>query len=950
MAGMSTGSATKWHRIAIAVALITSFVYLVAVSVHPGTTHKWMAFWTAFDDFGQCITPLIAAGACWFTARRSSGRERVSWMLIGAGAAAWGTGQILWTVYEVGLGTQPVSPSACDAGFLLSPVLIVIGLLRFVDTPAGLFSRVRGVLEALLISGGVLIAMWAFLLSPVVATSKNSLTEQLVTLTYPVLDAVTIATFLFVVSRRRTHLYGRLSLLASAIVLLAVSDSTFWYFTTVRNVDDVNPTDAGWFAGFLLLAFGAVALRRRPAGVGPGAGKTLSPSSAHDAERLFHRSWVVVAVPELVALSGLLAVAGYQLIAGDGRFDRPVSWMVVSLAGLALAHGVSVAVENHTLTARLEDRVEQRTMELASRERHFSALVEHSSDVTAVVSPDLTFTWVSQGVKDAYGWDPATLVGHTLSDFGDRYNALIDALPRSPTIPERVQQVAWELTDATGRLRFADSKITNLVEDPDVSGYVINTRDVTDQTLLEQELRHQAFHDHLSGLANRALFNDRAEHALLRARRTGTEIAVMMIDLDGFKDVNDGLGHQAGDALLRTTADQLLGVARASDTVARLGGDEFAVLMEDLDGPVDALAAAERMRASLRDATTFENAEFAVTASIGVAISDPTSCVSDLLRDADIAMYSVKNNGKDADQLFEPWMRDQARERFQLQSELVGALDRGEFTLFYQPSFKLATGRLEGFEALIRWNHPNLGLVPPDKFITLAEESGLIVPLGRWVLQEATRQLGEWSRRLPHDDQLTMAINVSARQIRDWRLPGDIHDAIASAGIAPQRIVLEITESMLLHDPKEVATVLRSLKAGGMRIAIDDFGTGYSSLSLLQDLPIDILKIDKAFVSPPDDNEAHGHKVLGAILTLAQTLGLQTVAEGVEQVDQAALLTARGCDIGQGFLWSRPLTKDDAWTLLARFDSDSERQGATNTTQPESSRRSQDPLLLDECE
>jgi diguanylate cyclase (GGDEF)-like protein len=405
---------------------------------------------------------------------------------------------------------------------------------------------------------------------------------------------------------------------------------------------------------------------------------------------------------------------------------------------------------------------------------------------------------------------------------------------------------------------------------------------------------------------------------------------VMIIDLDGFKDVNDGLGHQAGDALLQTTADQLVGVARASDTVARLGGDEFAVLMEDLNGPADALAAAERMRARLRDATTLDNAEFPVTASIGIAISDPMSCVSDLLRDADIAMYSAKNNGKDADQLFEPWMRDQARERFQLQSELVGALERGEFTLFYQPSFALGTGRLEGFEALLRWNHPKLGIVPPDKFITLAEESGLIVPLGRWVLHEATRQLGEWSRSLADHRLLSMAINVSARQMRDWRLPDDVHDAITAAGIAPQRVVLEITESMLLHDPREVAVALRVLKAKGVRIAIDDFGTGYSSLSLLQDLPIDILKIDKAFVSPPAETESNGHKVLSAILTLAQTLGLQTVAEGVEQVDQAALLTARGCDVGQGFLWARPLTPQDAWTLLTNPEAEPQTAVVTN--------------------
>jgi diguanylate cyclase (GGDEF)-like protein len=439
---------------------------------------------------------------------------------------------------------------------------------------------------------------------------------------------------------------------------------------------------------------------------------------------------------------------------------------------------------------------------------------------------------------------------------------------------------------------------------------------VTDQALLERELRHQAFHDQLSGLANRALFNDRVEHALVRAQRTGTKVAVMVIDLDGFKDVNDSLGHQTGDALLRTVAEQLVTVSRASDTVARLGGDEFAVLMEDLSGPSDAIAAAARIRAELRNATMAENEGFAVTASIGVAVSEAaTSSVSDLLRDADIAMYSVKNDGKDADRLFESWMHDEVRERFELQSDLAGALDRGEFILFYQPSFELATGRLEGFEALLRWKHPTLGMVPPDKFIGLAEETGLIIPLGRWVLREATRQFSEWIGRLADCAALTMAINVSARQIRDSHLPDDVRDAISEAGIAPRSVVLEITESMLVHDPREVAVVLSALKAEGVRIAVDDFGTGYSSLSYLQDLPIDILKIDKAFVSPTE-RETTGNEVLGAILSLAQTLGLRTVAEGVEEPEQAVLLTAGGCDTAQGFLWSRPLPPEDAWAFL----------------------------------
>ena len=263
MAEPANTDGTNWRRIAAMVAVIATLLYLAGVSAHPGATHTWTTFWTAFDDIGQCITPFVAAVACWLTARRSLGRERISWVLIGAGATSWGAGQVLWTVYEVGLGHQPVSPSLCDAGFLLAPLLIVGGLLGFVDTPAGVLSRLRGILEGLLIAGGLLVAVWTILLAPVVAASHDPVTEQLVTLAYPVLDAVGISAVLFVATRPRTQAFGSLPLLAAGIVSLGVADSSFWYLTTVKNFDGTNPTDAGWFAGFLLIAFGAVAVRRR---------------------------------------------------------------------------------------------------------------------------------------------------------------------------------------------------------------------------------------------------------------------------------------------------------------------------------------------------------------------------------------------------------------------------------------------------------------------------------------------------------------------------------------------------------------------------------------------------------------------------------------------------------------------------------------------------------------
>ncbi len=896
---------TRRLRIAVALGLLASVVFAAGVSLHPGNA----AFWTAFDDLGESIAPLVCTLACLVTAVRSGGRERIAWTLIGAGALAWGCGQVLWTVDEVGRGFTPVSPCLCDIGFLSSPLLIVAGVLGFVDTPSGALSRVRGAFEAALLAGGFLLPVWTLLLAPFAAAGSGSLAERLVTLAYPVCDAVGVAAVIFVLTRQRTHAHGQLAFLALGIVLLAVSDSSFWYLTTIKSYGSVDPTDSGWVIGFLLIGFAA------SAGTRPSS---ELPERERSPRRLYHRRWAVIAAPELVALAGLTTVTLDRLVVGSGHLERPVAWMTFALFGLALAHGIVVVFENHALTGHLEGRVAERTFELERRERHFAALIEGSSDIVSVIAPDLTIVSVSEGLRASYGWDPADLVGHRFDDFGGRFAALSEALGME-TAPGSVRQVGWTLVDHSGRERFADSKITNLLDDPNVRGYVVNTRDVTDEKLLERELRHQAFHDQLSGLANRALFNDRAEHALDRCRRSGGRVAVMVIDLDGFKDVNDSLGHDSGDGLLRAVADRLATVVRSGDTVARLGGDEFALLMEDVDDVREALAVATAVRVALHEGILVGGTVLLITASVGIATGDgQSSTVHDLLRDADTAMYVAKNNGKDDVRAFEPWMREQARERFELLSELAGGFERGEFALHYQPLYELSTKRLEGFEALLRWRHPTRGLVPPEQFIRLAEENGVIVPLGRWVLREATRQLAEWTQVLTGEETLTMSINVSVRQIRDWRLADDVREAISDSGVAPERLVLEITETMLVHDPAEVAIVLHTLKSLGVRIAIDDFGTGYSSMSYLQDLPIDILKVDRAFVSPAGDEEPNGRKLLGAILNLADTLGLQTVAEGIEQDYQAALLDDAGCDVGQGYLWSPALSPAEATLLLER--------------------------------
>jgi diguanylate cyclase (GGDEF)-like protein/PAS domain S-box-containing protein len=562
---------------------------------------------------------------------------------------------------------------------------------------------------------------------------------------------------------------------------------------------------------------------------------------------------------------------------------------------------------------RLALTVKERTDSLARRERHFKGLAENSSDTIAVINSDLTVRWMSATKQSALGWSNTKIVGKNLNDFDGMFAPIVDAL--KGLWPGQLTKIEWELPDSEGRHRFLESTITDLIEDADIRGYVINNRDITDRTILEGQLRHQAFHDPLTGLANRALFADRVDHALARLGRTGLRVAVLLIDLDGFKDVNDSLGHEAGDQMLCTVAETLHACIRPGDTVARLGGDEFAILMEDTDVATDATQLGERIRGALAG-TALKTANRRVTASIGIATSEESDTRAKLLRDADTAMYWAKSRGKDSVKSFEVSMHQAANERYQLQSQVKEAIENEEFVLRYQPTFVLETGALEGFEALIRWQHPKLGLVSPDRFIPLAEESGLISPLGRWVLQEATRELARWSTT-PGAGPITMAINVSARQMRDAHFVQDVRDAISNAGVDPARIVLEITETVLVDDPADVLRVLQELKTIGVRIAIDDFGTGYSSLSYLQNLPVDILKIDRSFVSPRGDTPDDNHSLLHAILNLAKSIGLLTVAEGVEESHQAAFLAAANCNSAQGFLWARPLTAEAARELVA---------------------------------
>ena len=432
-------------------------------------------------------------------------------------------------------------------------------------------------------------------------------------------------------------------------------------------------------------------------------------------------------------------------------------------------------------------------------------------------------------------------------------------------------------------------------------------RDVTERKSLEDQLTHQALHDPLTKLANRVLFRNRVAHALSKANRNHVGVGVLFLDLDNFKTINDTLGHAAGDELLVSVARRLESCLRTSDTAARLGGDEFAVLVEDTanaDGP---LLVANRIREMLKSPFMLEGKDVFVGTSIGIATTtNGRENPEELLRNADVAMYNAKAQGKDRYTVFENEMHEALMKRAQLESDMRLGIYREEFEVHYQPIIDLTNEKIMGMEALARWNHPVRGLVSPIEFIPIAEESNLIIPLGRWVLHEACRKAFDWQKVYGFGESLSVTVNISSKQFRDSDLLRMVEEALAMSGLSPACLILEITESTMLLDTDATTKKLADLKSLGIRLAIDDFGTGYSSLSYLQRFPVDILKIDKSFV----DKIAHGKEgaaVAKAIITMSDTLHLRTIAEGIESQGQSEELKNLGCELGQGYYFAKPL-------------------------------------------
>jgi len=568
----------------------------------------------------------------------------------------------------------------------------------------------------------------------------------------------------------------------------------------------------------------------------------------------------------------------------------------------------------------LQTEVVQGTTELQAREARFSALVENSSDLVTIVDRDGTILFQSPSVVRVLGWDAVRTEGTSFvaamhdSD-QQRWRTIVDFLVEDSD-GEMVAE--WQVRHADGSWRFLQSIVTNLIHEPSVGGLVLNSRDVTDQKTLEDQLRHQAFHDQLTGLANRALFAEHLDQALRRQSRVGDELAVLFIDLDEFKTVNDLHGHTLGDELLKQAAERLRVTLRDADAIARIGGDEFAALFEGVALGRDASAAAERVIESFAQPFLIESSEIFVTASMGMALNDSgTESAEDLIRNADLAMYAAKSTNKGRCEVFSTNMHSTILDRMQMELDLRRALDESEFEAYYQPIVALPSRAIVGAEALIRWNHPQHGLVMPGEFIGVAESSGIIVQIGAWILHQACKEFETLTRGVACGQNLGISVNLSTRQLSDPLLLETVRSALANSGLEARRLTLEITESAIMVDVPNTFRILTELRSFGVKIAIDDFGTGYSSLSLLSEIPVDTIKIDQSFVTDVAKRPEPG-RLIRAIQSLASDFGLRTVAEGVEDLDQLKALEGLDCQAAQGFYFARPQPAKQLAELLGR--------------------------------
>ena len=828
------------------------------------------------------VVPGLAAVTCAIASKRSTGQDRKAWREFCIGSGLWAAGTLVWALFDLRRGA-PAFPGFSDAAYLLTALFFVTGMFRL-GLQDRLLTRIHAANLALVLCS---VAISCFLLLlPILRDSNLAGLGQVVAVLYPILWFGTVAfglIFLTIYAPVEKRLMLTLLLLGALVMAAA---NLFYCLSLMGASYQIGVFfDSFWVLCFLLVGWAALEQSRQSRlGV-----RVFSTGETTPSQRL----------AEAFVPSGAVAVACLAALEpGVSMWGSTFLWFLppamLFAAFLGLREHWALCNERQLKDAEIKSR-----MELAS-------VLESTTDNVIVINRDWRLTYINGRARELFRSLPEFQIGADLRDvFPEEVGGAF----------ERQYQAAFD----TGRAIEFEESLSNgsiwfeVHAYPGPDGLSVFFRDVTERRQTRERLEFLAHHDTLTGLKNRRVFHDEIEKAL---RTECPNFAAICLDLDHFKDVNDTMGHPTGDALLVEIAARLRSCVREGDVVARVGGDEFAILQRQITSRRDVEDLADRILTAAKAAIPVNGQMVHIGCSIGIAIPDHQSRDSDeLLKTADIALYSAKAQGRGSYRFFEPEMAEKLKDRQSLKIDLSTALSNSELELVYQPIVDLATNRVGGFEALLRWRHPERGMVSPVNFIPIAEETGLIVPIGEWALEQACREAARW----PGD--ISVAVNLSTSEFRSRNLPERVRDTLRAAGLPPGRLELEITESVLLQDSDANLETLQRLRETGVKIALDDFGTGYSSLSYLRTFPFDKIKIDRSFVARVEE-ESESQNIIRAVVSLGRSLGMAITAEGVETRQQLDRIRAKGCNQVQGYFFSKPVPPAAIPALVAKIEAD----------------------------
>ncbi len=862
------------------------------------------AYKTFINDAAQAATSLAAFAVTWKLSRSSVLNEstRRPWRLVSFAYFFFACSQTLWFYYRQVEGIAPF-PSFVDIGFLAFYPMMLHALRSFPTAERTRADRKKFFLDAATVMIAGTMVVWHFIIGPTLEKNTD-LVKSVLNVSFIVGDLVLFLGIITILLRRPPESVRRaLYFIIAGLLNLFLADISFAYIT-LHGFSSGGPLVVLWVTGPFLLIMASFCQYR---------GALIRAESQAEVKAEVH-------ILKINWLPYLALAVGYGMLVFATRqhWNEPLGAIVftaIILTGLVVLRQFATVKENVRLHAEQTER---------QSEQHFRTLIENSSDIVMIFDREGKIAYQSPSVERILGYAQDLLIGKKGISFihpEDRV-AIKDAYQILAQNPQNEVMREYRFHHKDGSWCVLEG-IAKILDDKDtgVKGILVNARDINERRVLESKLKHQAFHDPLTNLANRVLFRSRVEEALTNIWQTNSQIAVLFLDLDNFKNVNDSLGHDAGDRLLVGFTDRLRLCVRAKDTVARLGGDEFAILIEGEDLQRNAVLVAERILEKVQQPFQINNSAVKIGISIGIAFSDLEKTIADdLLRNADVAMYIAKSKGKNRFIVFENEMHKTLLAQIELENDLRLAIEAGQLTLNYQPIIGLNDGKITGMEALARWNHPTRGFVPPNDFIPIAEQTGLIIHLGRWIMREACRETQKLFDKYGND--LSVTINISGRQIQHPDFVRDLSDVLIETKIKPENLILELTESVMMENTEAMLKLLHQIRSLGIRLAIDDFGTGYSSLSYLQQFPIDILKIDRSFVKGIE-HSSQKNAVARTIVSLSNTLQLSTVAEGIENIEQSGVLRELGCEFGQGYFFARPMAIEDFEKMLVTSETSS---------------------------